>query len=56
MLRAERAYRNELRGVTIQDLIAKLEAADDGAIAARGCAFLANHLRHPKPDPKVEKE
>ena len=51
MLRAERAYRNELRGVTIHDLIAELEATDDGAIAARGCAFLADHLRQPKPDP-----
>jgi Rrf2 family protein len=56
MLRAERAYRNELRGVTIQDLIAQVQTADDGAIAARGCAFLANHLRQPKPDPKIEKE
>jgi len=51
MLRAEHAYRNELRGVTIQDLIAQVKAADDGAIAARGCAFLASHLRQPKPDP-----
>ncbi|WP_108882347.1 Rrf2 family transcriptional regulator [Anderseniella sp. Alg231-50] len=49
MLRAERAYRSELRGVTIQDLIDQVQAADDGAIAARGCAFLAGHLRQPKP-------
>ncbi len=52
MLRAERAYRNELRDVTIAGLIAKLEAADDGTIAARGCAFFAHHLRQSKPDPK----
>lgn len=54
MLRAERAYRNELRGVTIQDLNAQVQAADDGAIAARGCAFLSNHLRQPKPDPSKQ--
>lgn len=54
MLRAERAWRNELRSVTISDLIAQVAAADDGAIAARGCAFLATHLRQPKPDPSSQ--
>ncbi len=52
MLRAERAYRNELRDVAIAGLIAKLEAADDGTIAARGCAFFAYHLRQSKPHPR----
>lgn len=51
MLRAERAYRTELRAVTLADLLADLAAADDGTIAARGCAFFDQHMRRPKPDP-----
>lgn len=52
MLRAERAYRAELRAVTLADLLADLAAADDGSIAARGCAFFDLHLRKPTPDPR----
>jgi Rrf2 family protein len=41
MLKAERAYRAELARVKIADVISDLNEADtDGAIAARGCAFL----------------
>ncbi|CAN7159401.1 RrF2 family transcriptional regulator [Rhizobium sp. LjRoot254] len=41
MLKAERAYRNELARVKISDVISDLNETDtDGAIAARGCAFL----------------
>jgi Rrf2 family protein len=41
MLKAERAYRAELARVTIADIISDLNETDaDGAIAARGCAFL----------------
>ncbi|MCV3271004.1 RrF2 family transcriptional regulator [Roseobacter sinensis] len=51
MLRAERAYRAELRRVTLADLLAELSEADtDGRIAARGCAFFDTHIRHPKPE------
>lgn len=50
MLRAERAYRAELRTVTIAQLIAQVEADDDGSIAARGCAFFAKHMRQSKSD------
>ncbi|WP_342643802.1 RrF2 family transcriptional regulator [Rhodoligotrophos ferricapiens] len=45
MLRAERAYRAELKRVTIADILADLTEVDDGSIAARGCAFLALHER-----------
>lgn len=45
MLRAERAYRDALRGVTIADILADIEAVDDGTIAARGCVFLQTHER-----------
>lgn len=45
MLRAERAYRAELQRTTIADLLADLAATDDGSIAARGCAFLAQNQR-----------
>jgi Rrf2 family protein len=45
MLKAERAYRAELKRVTLADLLADLAAVDDGAIAARGCAFLALNQR-----------
>ncbi|GFE50099.1 transcriptional regulator [Roseobacter cerasinus] len=49
MLRAERAYRAELRRTTLADLLADLAAADDGSIAARGCAFFDIHMRKPIP-------
>ncbi|QBF33221.1 Rrf2 family transcriptional regulator [Thalassococcus sp. S3] len=46
MLRAERAYRAELRAVTIGQLMAQVAADDtDGALAARGCKFFEPHLR-----------
>lgn len=54
MLRAERAYREELRRVTVADLIAEFVRDDDGTIGARGCAFLEKNNRslpnstHPK--------
>jgi Rrf2 family protein len=48
MLRAERAYRDELRRVSIADILKELGEQDtDGAIAARGCAFLELHERRP---------
>lgn len=41
MLRAERAYRAELKATTIADIMRDLDETDsDGAVAARGCAFL----------------
>ena len=46
MLRAERAYRAELAKVSIADVLDEVSAEDvDGAIAARGCAFLELHER-----------
>jgi len=45
MLKAEKAYRAELAKVSIADILADLEATDDGGIAARGCAFLEIHER-----------
>ncbi|MNL43320.1 hypothetical protein D3C87_1658270 [compost metagenome] len=45
MLKAEKAYRAELAKVSVADLLADLGAADDGGIAARGCAFLELHER-----------
>lgn len=45
MLRAERAYRAELRNVSIADILSDLRRHDDGTIAARSCAFLAAHER-----------
>jgi Rrf2 family protein len=46
MLRAERVYRAELAKVSIADVLGDLGATDtDGAIAARGCAFLERHER-----------
>ena len=45
MLRAERAYRDELARVSIADILDDLAEVDDGTIAARGCAFLAIHER-----------
>jgi Rrf2 family protein len=49
MLRAEQAYRAELRRVTIADILSDLGDIDDGTIAARGCAFLAEHERKAGP-------
>lgn len=40
MLRAEQAYRAELRRVTIASIMEELYAKDDGSIAARTNAFL----------------
>jgi Rrf2 family protein len=46
MLRAERAWRAELGRTTIAEILGDLAGNDtDGAIAARGCAFLALHER-----------
>lgn len=45
MLRAEQAWRAELRRVSVQDILAETMALDDGTIAARGCAFIAQHMR-----------
>lgn len=45
MLRAEQAYRAELRRVSIADILSELREQDDGTIAARGCAFLEAHER-----------
>ena len=47
MLRAEDAYRSQLRRVSIADILSDLNALDDGTIAARGCAFLAANERKP---------
>lgn len=46
MLRAERAYRNELRAVTIKQVIEKTLDDDDGSIVARSRAFCAAKMRH----------
>lgn len=45
MQKAERAYRTELAKISIADILIELSAADDGGIAARGCAFLETHER-----------
>lgn len=45
MLRAEQAYRTELRRVSIADILSDLREMDDGAISARGCSFLQLHER-----------
>ncbi|MEN0115492.1 MAG: Rrf2 family transcriptional regulator [Agrobacterium cavarae] len=45
MLKAERAYRAELAKTTVADIRTDLARADDGGIAARGCAFLELHER-----------
>ena len=46
MLRAERAWRTELQRTSIADMLGELSEHDtDGAIAARGCAFLDLHER-----------
>jgi Rrf2 family protein len=45
MLRAEEAWRAELRRTTVADIVAAVNAIDDGSIARRGCAFFAIHER-----------
>lgn len=45
MLRAEKAWRAELKRTTIADLAADVAAHDDGSIARRGCAFIAANER-----------
>lgn len=46
MMNAERAWRVELSRVTIAEILSGLQETDkDGAIAARGCAFLELHER-----------
>lgn len=46
MLRAERAYRAELAKTTVAEVLGELAEQDmDGAVAARGCAFLEQHER-----------
>ncbi len=45
MLRAEQAWRAELAAVSIADIGAQTARIDDGTIAARGCAFIAQHGR-----------
>lgn len=47
MLRAEQAYRDELRRVTIADLLSEVGALDDGSIAHKSCLFLEVHERKP---------
>jgi Rrf2 family protein len=46
MLKAEQAYRAELRRVTIADLVTPQTSPLGEAIAGRACAFLAQHERH----------
>lgn len=50
MLRAEQAYRAELRKVSIADIIADVSAMDDGTIAQRSCRFLEMHERRSGPN------
>lgn len=45
MLKAEQAYRAELRRMTIAGILDDLNAKDDGSIAARTNAFLEIHER-----------
>lgn len=47
MLRAERAYRDELRKVTIAELAHNPGTELGDAIAGRSCAFLEQHERRP---------
>ena len=47
MLRAEQAYRDELRRVSIADILSDVRALDDGSIERRSCAFLELHERKP---------
>ena len=45
MLRAEQAYRAELRKTTLADLVTDPQTPLGAAIDARGCAFLDRHAR-----------
>ncbi|OCP05076.1 MULTISPECIES: Rrf2 family transcriptional regulator [unclassified Ensifer] len=45
MLKAEQAYRAELRRVTIASILDDLNAKDDGSVSARTSAFLAINER-----------
>lgn len=56
MLRAERAYRAALREVTLSDLLTQLDEEDDGAIAARGCAFFEAHMRQTNQSQQISQE
>lgn len=47
MLRAEQAYRAELRRVSIADILSEVSAMDDGSIQHRSCLFLDIHERKP---------
>lgn len=47
MLRAEQAYRAELKRVSIADIMSEVGAIDDGSIAQRSCSFLEIHERKP---------
>jgi Rrf2 family protein len=49
MLRAEQAYRAELRNVTVADLVTDPQTALGAAIQTRACTFLDAHARH-QPD------
>jgi Rrf2 family protein len=46
MLRAEQAYRAELRKVSMTDLLGNPASPLGVAISQRGCAFLERHQRH----------
>jgi DNA-binding IscR family transcriptional regulator len=50
MLRAEKAYRAELKRVSIADILSDVGAIDDGTIAQRSCSFLQIHERKSGPD------
>ena len=45
MLRAEQAYRAELRKTTLADLVTDPQTPLGAAIEARGCAFIDRHAR-----------
>ncbi len=47
MLRAEQAYRAELRKTTLADLVTDPATELGAAIDARGCAFIDRHARRP---------
>ncbi|TQV83614.1 RrF2 family transcriptional regulator [Denitrobaculum tricleocarpae] len=51
MLRAEQAYRQALRAVTVAQLIAEVKSDDDGSIARRSCAFFDQNMRQPGSKP-----
>ena len=45
MLRAEKAYNNELKSISIADIIKDVNDIDDGTIEERGCQFLKENER-----------